>query len=121
MGPAVLEVPQTLFYRTRETASQKISLPPPNLSVLSIGDEERRRVGMSRMSAGSVFWPFAILVALCALILFPAHSAYAQDDAAPKLELNSVADIKGKRICMVAGSAFDQLLLNKYEGGWWTD
>ena len=71
---------------------------------------------MNRMSAGGVFQPLAILVALCALILFPAHSAYAQDDASPKLELSSVEDIAGKRICMVAGAAFDQLLLKNYEG-----
>lgn len=71
---------------------------------------------MSRIRVGNVFLPFAILVALCALVAFPAHFAYAHDDKAPKLELNSVNDVIGKRICMVSGTAFDQLLLNKYEG-----
>jgi len=71
---------------------------------------------MSRMGAGGLFRSFAIIVALCAFVLFPAHFAYAQDDATSKLEINSVADIMGKRICMVAGSAFDQLLLKNYQG-----
>ena len=82
----------------------------------SLEEEEGRRVSVCRIGAGGRFQLLAILIVLCALILFPAHSAYAQDDTAPKLELNSVADILGKRICMVAGAAFDQLLLKNYEG-----
>jgi len=73
---------------------------------------------MNRVRAGSVLLPLTIIVALCALIAFPAQAAYAQDDEGqePKLEINSAADIVGKRICMVAGAAFDQLLFSNYEG-----
>ena len=71
---------------------------------------------MNRIRAGSVLLPLAIIIALSALVVLPAPSAYAQDGQNPKLELNSVSDIVGKRICMVSGVAFDQLLLKNYEG-----
>ena len=87
---------------------------------------------MNRARAGSVFPPLAILIALIILAMLPAHSAYAQDEtasqpassqpasaqanASPKLELQSIGDVVGKRICMVSGAAFDQLLISSYEG-----
>ena len=66
---------------------------------------------MDRMRVGSVFLPIAIIVALCALVVFPAHSAYAQGGENPKLEMNNVSDIVGKRICMLTGVTFDKLLM----------